>query len=563
MDRSHHPPMTHDALYRLIKDQQTACQVLLDAIPAVCYVKDARGRVLLINQATAQAVQRNLEQLQAQQWPQGLDATEVQRMDEADARAMNAGQPTTVLTQLYYAQFGQMRDVLLHRIPVRDEAGQSAFLLGVAVDVSERQALQSTQVALERERAALLESEERFRTLIEWAPDAVFVVQEERFTYVNPAAIALMGAQRAEELLGSAVLERFDPAYRASQAVRMKALEQEVLVSPRLETRCLRMDGGAFDAEVQGTRIRLQGQTALHLVIRDISDRLAARAQRNRDEQALRDAALHTQTLVDNMVDGVITINAEGLVESFNYAAGRIFGYPVHEVLGRNVNMLMPEPHRSHHDGYLEHYLRTGEERVLGQPREVMGLRCDGSQFPMSLSVSKVMRGGQVTFVGLVRDETERKRYEEEIRRLAFYDPLTQLPNRRLLLDRLQHALVQHQRTQQHGALMFLDLDQFKQLNDTMGHDLGDVLLQQVAKRLQDCVREADSVARFGATNSWSCSKPWVPPSTRRHNTPSWWRKRYSTSWGAPTCWATTPIPAPPASAWWSSAPRPPRWTTC
>ena len=234
------------------------------------------------------------------------------------------------------------------------------------------------------------------------------------------------------------------------------------------------------------------------LVLRDISDRIAARAQRQADEQALRDAALHTQTILDNMVDGVISINAQGLVESFNYAASHMFGHAVHEVLGRNVSMLMPEPHSSHHDSYLQTYMESAATRILGKPRQVQGLRKDGSLFPMTLSVSKVERAGAATFVGLVRDDTEQRTREEEIRRLAFYDPLTQLPNRRLLLDRLQHTLATVERNQVFCALMFLDLDHFKQLNDTMGHDLGDILLQQVAQRLLACVREADSVARFG-----------------------------------------------------------------
>ncbi len=490
--------MHSESLYTLLHQHLGACQVLLDAFPAVCYVKDAQGQVLLLNTAAQQTLQRNAAQLQAQDWPPGFGPEEVERMAQGDARALELKSPYTVQTVLYHAPTQATRAVLLHRIPVLDEQGQAAYLLGIAIDVTERQALHLAQHALELERAALHESEERFRTLIEWSPDAVFVVQQGRFSYVNPAAIALMGAAQAEELLGSSVLERFAPESRNSQDLRLRALEREVMVTPRLEARCLRMNGQAFDAEVQGTRIALQGQVAVHMVVRDISERIAARAQRQRDEQALREAAQHTQTIVDNMVDAVITINASGLVESFNYAASRIFGYPVHEVLGRNVNMLMPEPHRGRHDSYLERYLRTGEERVLGRRLEVVGLRRDGSQFPMSLSVSKVLRGGQVTFVGLVRDETERRRYEEEIRQLAFYDPLTHLPNRRLLLDRLQHALAQYQRSGQYGALLFLDLDHFKQLNDTMGHDLGDILLQQVAQRLLDCVREADSVARFG-----------------------------------------------------------------
>jgi diguanylate cyclase (GGDEF)-like protein len=106
---------------------------------------------------------------------------------------------------------------------------------------------------------------------------------------------------------------------------------------------------------------------------------------------------------------------------------------------------------------------------------------------------------GQLTqFIGITRDVSERKAMEEQVRHLAFYDALTQLPNRRLLDDRLQQALASSRRSGCFGVLIFLDLDNFKQLNDACGHDVGDLLLQDVAKRLLACVREVDTVARFG-----------------------------------------------------------------
>ncbi|SDP48280.1 response regulator receiver modulated diguanylate cyclase/phosphodiesterase with PAS/PAC sensor(s) [Rhodoferax sp. OV413] len=215
-------------------------------------------------------------------------------------------------------------------------------------------------------------------------------------------------------------------------------------------------------------------------------------------QQALQATAQHSQAILDNMVDGVITIDARGQMESFNKAASAIFGYAPDEVLGRNVAMLMPGPHRQHHDSYLQHFQRTGEARVIGLPREVEGQRKSGQVFPMSLSVSQVDRAGEPTFIGIVRDITQRHQRDEEIRRLAFYDPLTGLPNRRLLMDRLKQAMASTVRNRQHGAVMFLDLDHFKQLNDTLGHDVGDLLLQQVAARLHACMREVDCVARLG-----------------------------------------------------------------
>jgi len=223
-----------------------------------------------------------------------------------------------------------------------------------------------------------------------------------------------------------------------------------------------------------------------------------AQHQRLTDQATMREAAQHTLTILDNMQDGVATINKYGVIESFNKAASSMFGYTAHEVLGRNVSVLMPEPCASPGGNPLQRRLTTGATYLVGQSREMLGQRKDGSIFPINLSISKIARTGRPTFVGVIRDITQRRQQEEEIQRLAFYDPLTQLPNRRLLLDRLHQSLITSARSSQHGALMFLDLDHFKQLNDTLGHDVGDELLKHVATRLKTCVREGDTVARLG-----------------------------------------------------------------
>ncbi len=226
-------------------------------------------------------------------------------------------------------------------------------------------------------------------------------------------------------------------------------------------------------------------------------ERNRARAHQ-RQEQALQDALGRNQAILDHMVDGVVTIDRRGVINSFSKSAERIFGYATAEVLGRNVSMLMPEPHRSHHDAYLAHYRASGNARVIGIGRDVEGLRKDGTRFPMHLSVSRALQRGETVFIGLVQDVSQRRRDEEEIHRLAFYDPLTGLPNRRLLMDRLRHALAGSARDGRPGAVMLLDLDDFKTLNDTRGHEMGDLLLRLVAARLTECVREADTVARLG-----------------------------------------------------------------
>lgn len=131
---------------------------------------------------------------------------------------------------------------------------------------------------------------------------------------------------------------------------------------------------------------------------------------------------------------------------------------------------------------------------------EIWDRRKNGEVYPKWMTITAVKdEGGSVTqYVAIFSDITERKRAEEEIQSLAFYDPLTQLPNRRLFLDRLQNALAASERYADYGAVLFLDMDHFKALNDTHGHDYGDLMLVEVAQRIRSCVREMDTVARLG-----------------------------------------------------------------
>ena len=156
--------------------------------------------------------------------------------------------------------------------------------------------------------------------------------------------------------------------------------------------------------------------------LESIGNILATAISRIQFEHELRDMAGRLRGIVDTAVDGIITIDDRGLVETMNPAAVRIFGYAVDEVVGRNISMLMPEPYRSEHDGYLDRYQRTGERRIIGIGREVRGRRKDGTEFPMDLAVSATNLGPRRIFTGLVRDITARKRLEQEILEIGDYE---------------------------------------------------------------------------------------------------------------------------------------------
>jgi diguanylate cyclase (GGDEF)-like protein/PAS domain S-box-containing protein len=205
------------------------------------------------------------------------------------------------------------------------------------------------------------------------------------------------------------------------------------------------------------------------------------------------------QSIIRNVMDGIIMVNEHGEIQGFNPAAEEIFGYSQQEALSKNLKMLMPEPDRGRHDSYIRRYMETGQTRVLGvRGREVTAARKNGEEFPMEMSVSEMTLGGHRYFIGITRDITDRKRAEKKIAHLAHYDYLTDLPNRALFLDVLNHSMALAKRNKHKVAVLFLDLDGFKRINDAHGHDTGDLLLKEVAGRLKETVRGSDAVARVG-----------------------------------------------------------------
>ena len=194
--------------------------------------------------------------------------------------------------------------------------------------------------------------------------------------------------------------------------------------------------------------------------------------------------------------EGMIITDAEQKILRINQAFTRVTGYGVDDVKGETPRLLKS----GRHDTAFYSAMWTEITNASAWAGEIWNRRKNGEIYPEWLTITAVknITGNVTHYVGTLTDISQRKADEDEIRHLAFYDPLTHLPNRRLLLDRLQHAQAASTRNGQQGALLFIDLDNFKVLNDTQGHDKGDLLLQQVAHRLSACIREGDTAARFG-----------------------------------------------------------------
>lgn len=166
-------------------------------------------------------------------------------------------------------------------------------------------------------------------------------------------------------------------------------------------------DGGTFPVEVSLAPLEADGTLLTLATVHDMRARAGA-------EQALRDSEARMRAVFETAADGIITIDERGLIERVNPAAERMFGYAEAELAGRNVSVLMPSPDRDRHDGYLRHYLRSGERRIIGSGREVHGLRKDGAVFPMELAVTEMRIGDARMFTGLVRDITARRESERQ-----------------------------------------------------------------------------------------------------------------------------------------------------
>lgn len=256
-----------------------------------------------------------------------------------------------------------------------------------------------------------------------------------------------------------------------------------------------RAEAKAHDSRAEDWRRRAEAVEAdLFARMRELR---AARQSAEVAAAELEASERRARAVLDTAVDGIITIDGSGLIDSVNPAAERMFGYSARELVGRNVSMLMPEPYRTEHDGYMERYQVTREPRIIGTGREVLGQRRDGSTFPLEVAVSEVTADPPV-FTGVVRDISDRKALEEQLVQQALHDPLTGLANRTLLLDRIDHALSRRHREPGSVALLFVDLDRFKLVNDSLGHEVGDELLVRTAARLRQVVRPEDLVARLG-----------------------------------------------------------------
>ena len=376
------------------------------------------------------------------------------------------------------------------QVLTRDGAGQVTRIIGVAKDVTEQ--LEASE--------SLRDSEQRYRMLAESISDVIFSTDDQlQLNYVSPSVRAVLGYDvdwifsngwqstiaNPAQLAGLYTLvERVNRAL--GDAAQLAALRTQVPTQLFLFD-CLRADGRKIPIELRLVLV-WDGHDQFGGILgvgRDIS-------QQRRAEKDLRMAA----TVFEHSTSAILITDPAGYIVQANEAFSRVSGYAVRDVLDQVPSMLTVDGQQ---DSHLRYVLKQLHQRGTWEG-EVWLKRRNGEHYPAWVGITAVLddEGDLASYVCFFTDISERKASEQRIHRLAYYDALTHLPNRTLFQDRLHTALQQAERHKSWVVLMFLDLDRFKPINDSLGHAAGDRMLKDMAERLLDCVDDDDTVARMG-----------------------------------------------------------------
>lgn len=336
----------------------------------------------------------------------------------------------------------------------------------------------------------LHESEERFRQINASVLDAIIVINEQCLITEWNLAAQQMFQYKREEAVGRQLHQLLAPPRYHADAARGFSRFQETgtgpLIGKTTELTAVRKDGSEFPIELSISEAKVKGRWHAMGVMRDITER-------KRVETHLKNSEQRYHNIIQTSMDCFWVIDGEGRILDVNDAYCRLSGYTREELLNMRIRDVEAKESPAETAQHIHAILTNGYDHFETQHR-----RKDGQLLDIDINViyQQDTEGGHL--FAFLRDITERKRIEETIRNLAFLDALTQLPNRRLLGDRLGQTMAVSKRSGRYGALMFLDLDNFKTLNDVHGHNAGDLLLIEVAHRITGCIRQIDTVARFG-----------------------------------------------------------------
>jgi diguanylate cyclase (GGDEF)-like protein/PAS domain S-box-containing protein len=451
-------------------------EAMLESMTDAFYMLDAEWRFIYVNRKAEQILARSRSDLLGKViWDEFPDASATPFRQEFQ-RAV--GENRAVSFEANYAPLDKWGE--LRAFP--SDQGLAVYF----TDVTERR----------RREAALRDSEQRFKIVARATTDAIWDWGLDADSVWWNENIESLSGYRPDEIGPGWWTSRIHPDDRDRVLNGVAAALAGSDENWTDEYRFIRKDGSAAFVLDRGFILRDSGGRPVRMVgsLTDLSDRKRAELERDRlDKERL--------LLLESTGEGIWGVDQDGLCTFINRAASQMLGYSAQEALGKNMHQLV---HARHADGspfpasecLIARSFRQGTKSFVSDD---VFWRQDGVALPVEYASYPILDAGRVTgSVVTFRDISERKAAESEIRHLAFFDSLTQLPNRRLLMDRLERAVAGCAAGARGGALLFIDLDNFKALNDTYGHDQGDLLLRLVAQRLASCVHGTDTVARLG-----------------------------------------------------------------
>ena len=474
--------IAHRHAVEMLRESEIKYRSVLDNIEEGYYEVDLAGNFTFFNDSLCRIWEYPKEELMGLNYRQYVDEESANKFFQSFNQVFKTGKPVREFYWQITRRDGAIKHLEASVSLRRDSRGTPTGFHGIMRDVTERKQMEET----------LRHNQEKYRAMIETIQDGYFEVDlTGTYTFVNDVICQHMRYSREELLgLGNRQFQDRANAKKAYQAfvnvyntgIPVKAFEMEVI----------RKDGTKQISEVSISLIRdSRGQpVGFRGISRDICDRKEM-------EESLRQSEERYRSIIEQMEDGYFEVDLAGNFTFVNDAECRNLGYSRRELIGMNRRQYTDEKNAGALFALFNEVYKTG---IPVKSYDLELVRKDGKKafHAISASLIKGADGKPVGFRGIARDVSERKSQEEQIKYLATHDGLTELPNRLMFNQLLSHAVQGAKRYQKQFAVMFIDLDGFKVVNDTLGHDAGDRLLREIAVRFKHTLRAVDVVARLG-----------------------------------------------------------------
>jgi len=463
-------------------DQYDFSGIVLDTIDALVAVLDRQGRILSFNRACVETTGFSFEEVRGRHvWDMLIPEEQVAEV-KAVFQQLSAGQFPSKHENYWLTRTGERRLVSWSNTCVLDDNGDVEFVIPTGIDITEH------QQTIDK----LKHSQEQQHLLLNSTAEAIYGVSVNgTCEFVNDACLKMLGYEKESDLVGKNIHSMIHHTYpdgrpypKESCHVRSSTLNGQMThIDDEVHWRA---DGSSFPVEYWSRPMFKDGELVGAVVtFVDISERKKV------DEQLLK-----LSSAIEQTADAISITDAHGVIEYVNPAFESITGYSSAQIIGKKPNILKSGKHGE------EFYHRVWEELKAGRVFNdvFINRRRDGEIYYEEKTITPILNSeNEIThFISTSRDITGRVETEKQLHHIAHHDVLTDLPNRVLFLDRLKQALARARWHNRRVAVLFLDVDRFKNINDTLGHESGDMLLRQFSRRLTSCLRERDTIARFG-----------------------------------------------------------------